>query len=103
MPRAAEQILADIDAYQPAGGDWRGLDDLLAELWAIGVPPSAIPTLLHVFDRFPDEDGAGVFWSIVHGVESLPDYEPLLVQSAESQPARFKSIMLDRLNRSSKA
>ena len=99
MARPPEQVLDDINAYQPTRGNWRPLDDLLAELWANGVPSAAIPVLLRVFDRFPDEDGAGVFWSIVHGLESLPDYEPLLRASAEARPTHFKRIMLERTRR----
>ena len=100
MARSTQAILDDIDAFQPVDGFWRPLDDLLAELWSVGVPPSAYPVLLRVFDRFPDEDGAGVFWSVVHGLESLPGYEPALRASAASSPAEFKQIMLDRIARS---
>jgi hypothetical protein len=103
MARTAEEILGDIDAFRPVGGHWRPLDELLAELWSVGVPQSAIPVLLRVFDRFPDEDGAGVFWSIVHGLEALAGYEPLLFESAELRPAPFKRIMVDRLRRAAGA
>lgn len=99
MARSAQEILADIDTFRPAAGDWRPLDDLLAELWSLGVPPAAMVVLLRVFERFPDEDGAGVFWSVVHGLESLPDYEPVLRASAASAPAEFKQIMLERIER----
>ena len=99
MARPTEEILADIDAFHPLDGFWRPLDDLLAELWSAGVPSAAFPVLLRVFDRFPEEDGAGVFWSIVHGLESLPDYEPALRASAAAAPAEFKQIMLDRIAR----
>ncbi|MEW4571489.1 hypothetical protein AB1L88_26745 [Tautonia sp. JC769] len=103
MARPAEQVLADIEAFRPVDGNWLPLDDLLAELWSVVVPPSAILVLLGVFDRFPDEDGAGVFWSIVHGLEALPGYEPALLESAELRPAPFKRIMVDRLRRAADA
>jgi len=103
MARTAEEIIAAIEAFRPGEGDWRPLDDLLAELWSVGVPQSVIPGLLRVFDRFPDEDGAGVFWSIVHGLESLPGYELFLLESAELRPTPFKRIMVDRLRRAADA
>ena len=99
MPRTADQILAEIHVFQPVGGNWLPLDDRLAELWAVGIPHSAIPVLLGVFERFPDEDGAGVLWSIVHGLESVPGYEPALLESAELRPTPFKLMMIDRLRR----
>jgi hypothetical protein len=103
MARPVDQILSDIDAFQPIEGNWLPLNDLLTELWSVVVPQSAIPVLLHVFERFPDEDGAGVLWGIVHGLESLPGYESLLLESAESRPTPFKRIMVDRLRRSAGA
>ena len=72
--RGTEQILADIDAFWPVGGNWLPLDNLLSELWSVGVPQPAIPVLLGIFERVPDEDGAGVLWSVVHGLESLTGY-----------------------------
>jgi hypothetical protein len=55
-----------------------------------------------VFERFPDEDGAGVFWSIVHGIESLDvDYEQTLRASLARRPSRMGQIMLRRLDRAS--
>ena len=68
------------------------------------MPPRAFPTLFGVFERFPDEDGAGVLWSIVHGVEGLDlDYEQPLRDSLARQRSDMGKIMLGRLERSKKA
>lgn len=56
-----------------------------------------IDAMLHVFERYPDEDGAGVFWSIVHGLESLPDYESRLANSIRNVPSDFTLLMVNRL------
>lgn len=53
--------------------------------------------LLRVFERFPDEDGAGVFWSIVHGLEALSGYEKHLVAAVQRHPTDFTVIMVRRL------
>jgi hypothetical protein len=101
MPRNVADILRDIESFQPSDGNWLPLDELLAELWDVGMPASALPTLFGVFERFPDDDGAEVFWSIVHGVESLPlDYEQPLRASIARQPSHMGQIMLRRLERS---
>lgn len=77
------------------------LADLLGKLWQAGVPNRALPVLFGVFERFPDDDGAGVLWSIVHGVEGLDlDYEDLLRDSLARQPSCMGKIMLGRLERS---
>jgi hypothetical protein len=99
--RTAEQILNDIRSYEPSAGDWRSLDTLLEELWDAGVSQQALPTLFEIFERFPNDDGAGVFWSIVHGVEALDcDYEAVLRESIERQPSEMAKIMLNRLEKS---
>ena len=53
--------------------------------------------MLGVFERFPDTDGAGVFWSIVHGLEVLPSYEAQLLTSVRRVPSDMGVTMLGRL------
>ena len=103
--RQPSQILLDIARFQPSDGLWLPLDHLLDELWSVGTPPlESIPVLFGVFERFPHEDGAGVLWSIVHGVESLPyDYEDLLRESHRRVPSEMAEVMLIRLANAAKA
>ena len=99
--KTKEQVLAEIQAFQPTDRNWLDLDTLFAELWNIGVSEDALPTLFGVFERFPEDDGAGVLWSIVHGVESLDlDYEIELRASLERMPSFMGDIMLKRLEKS---
>jgi hypothetical protein len=94
-------ILRDIDAFAPANGEWRALDNLLSELWAAGVREGHLRVLFRVFERFPEEDGSGVLWSIVHGIEALDiDYEAALRESLSRQPSHMGGIMLQRLEKS---
>ena len=60
---------------------------------------TCIRSLLAVFERCPWSDGYGVCWSIVHAIEDLPAYEPLLVASVRRAPGRFNLMMVNaRLN-----
>lgn len=99
MTRLATDILKDIETFHPEDDEWLPLDDLFEELWTAGTPPQeAIPILFRVFERFPNTDGAGVLWSIVHGVEGLPyNYEFSLKQSYDRAPSEMAAIMLRRL------
>jgi hypothetical protein len=101
MPRRPTfVVLRDIEEFAPTAGNWRRLDDLLDELWSAGVNEGQLPILFRVFERFPEEDGEGVLWSIVHGVEGLPfKYEAFLRQSMARQPSFMASIMLQRLEK----
>jgi hypothetical protein len=57
----------------------------------------AVRELCSVFGRFPDdEDGCGVFWSILHGIESLPSYEEQLMECVSSRLSWFGILMLGR-------
>ena len=97
MPRTSTQVIADIRAFQPTGGDWRRFDALLGELWAAGNPDRHILDLLAVLERFPEDDGAGVLWGVLHGLESLSGYEPKLIESVRRQPSELGVIMVGRL------
>lgn len=97
MARAASKILGDIRVFQPEEGNWIPLDELLAELWDSGKAAKHIPDLLAVLERFPKDDGEGVLWSIVHGLENVGGYEPELIQSVRRQPSELGVTMIGRL------
>ena len=98
MARTPSEILASIDEFEPDGMTWIGLDGLLDELFASGSAALGTDTMLRVFERHQvGEDGAGVFWSIVHGLESLPGYESHLADSIRRAPSEFGLLMVHRL------
>jgi hypothetical protein len=96
VARASEQIVADIHAFAPAGGNWLRLDHLLTELWGSGEAARHTQDLLAVFERFPEEAG-GVLWGVLHGLESVPGYEPALVRSVRARPSEMGVMMVGRL------
>ena len=94
------ELLAKIDAFRPSAADdnWRELDELVQALFASGnVNYAALPTLLRVFERFPRHDGHGVLWSILHGIESVAGYEPVLVEYVTRTPTEMGITMLKRI------
>jgi hypothetical protein len=97
VARAAAEVVADIRDFQPTGGDWVPLDDLLAELWDTGVAGRHVPDLFAVLERFPEDDGFGVLWACLHTIEALPGYEPELVRSVRRRPTELGVIMVGRL------
>ena len=97
MAKSVPEIIAAIEHFQPSNGDWRPLDALLYELFRSNSATQGIAAMLNVFERFPLEDGSGVFWSIVHGLESLDGSEPRLVESVQRAPSEFALMMVHRL------
>jgi len=98
--RTSQNIIKDIEQFEPQDGNWLQLDRLLNELWETGDQENFTIDLLKVFERFPAEDGAGVFWSIVHGLESFNTYENELVESLNRQPSEMGLLMLRRIKNS---
>jgi hypothetical protein len=97
MARPASDIIADIDGFSPSNGNWLGLDALLQELFLSESASAGIDAMLRVFESFPEEHGNGVFWTIVHGLESQPGYEKRLVESVRRVPTYFAWIPVNRL------
>lgn len=53
--------------------------------------------MLSIFERYPEEDGHGVMWSLVHGLEKLPNYESALLSSLARQPSELGIVMVGRM------
>jgi hypothetical protein len=73
------------------------LQSAIDDLFTSDQPELGIGGLLRIFERFPDQDGHGIFWSILHGSESLPAYEGALIESVRRQPSEFGLLMVNRL------
>jgi hypothetical protein len=93
------EILQRIESFRPTADDnWRELDE---HVQALGRRTDdllpAVPTLLRVFERYPRHSGHGVFWGIIHLVEDITGYEPILVEHVTRTPTEFGVTMLQRI------
>lgn len=61
----------------------------------LGVPE--FKAMLSIFERFPEDDGYGIFWSIVHLLEACDGYEPSLLESVVRSAGEFNLLMVNRL------
>ena len=73
------------------------LDELLQSAAAQSFGHNEYRALLGIFERFPTEDGFGVFWGIIHCLESCSGYEPDLIASVLRKPVEFNVLMVNRL------
>jgi hypothetical protein len=96
-PNTINLLLNKIESFRPKNADWIELDKLIVELINTGSPEKGIVQMLRVFERFPEEDGCGVFWTILHAIEFIDNYNSLLLDSLERQPSEFGIILLKRL------
>ena len=51
-----------------------------------------------VFERFPDDDAYGLFWSLLHALEKCRGYEQELLASVRRKPGEFNTRMILRLH-----
>jgi hypothetical protein len=95
--RDTKVIIADLEAYSPNNDNWLGLDSLLEELFQNPITTDGLNALFRIFERYSTHDGNGVFWSILHGIESVPDFEHFLLQSLRRRPSEFGVLMVNRI------
>jgi hypothetical protein len=75
----------------------KALEECLASAFSTELRQEDKAALLEVFERFPEHDGLGVFWSILHGLEHVDGYERELVASIRRKPNLFNTLMLNRM------
>lgn len=91
------EVISEIERFEPNSGNWLGLGALVQELFLSAHPGIGIDALIGVLERYPEEDGAGVFWGILHGLESLPNYEDKVVASVTRKPSTMTLTMVNRM------
>ena len=103
---AAAQLHSDADQVVGAletitdPEDERDLEKLeiaLRSLANLPRPEEVAPALFRVFERFPWSDGFESFWSVLHALERMTGYEPLLIESVRRTPGEFNLLMINRL------
>lgn len=53
--------------------------------------------MLLVFERFPEDDGFGVFWGLIHALEACSGYEYEMLASVARKPCEFNVLLVNRL------
>ena len=75
----------------------RLLDEALTSVSPSDCKETEFDALLGIFERFPEEDGFGIFWGIVHLLEACKGYEASLINSVRRMPVEFNILMINRL------
>jgi hypothetical protein len=91
VPPLVEEIEAFTDPQNEA--QLQMLDATLQGINTSSCGKAEIGALLGVFERFPEADGFGVFWGILHALEALEGYEPQLLASVQRKPCEFNVLM----------
>jgi hypothetical protein len=98
MSRDICQVVADIDALPTADGDDLGrLQKLIDEYFASPVAAEHIDVWFRLYERFPEDHGYGVFWTILHGLEAQPECDAAVVASVHRRPTHYSVMMVNRM------
>jgi hypothetical protein len=90
-------LLKAIESFTDPELDLDQLDEALRTVHPDDIGSSEIQALFGIFEQFPDHDGFGVFWSIVHLLEACKDHKPDLIASVKRKPVHFNLLMVNRL------
>ena len=99
MPNDSRDFAHDLAAFSLSApdADWRQFESVLPHLTARPWSHAEIVAALGVFERHPHGESFGLFWTLLHGLEAQPDFEPLLFASVRRVPSEFGVTMLGRL------
>lgn len=75
----------------------RALDLAVQAIDCASCTQAEFHALLSIFERFPEQDGYGVFWGIIHALEACDGYESELLASVQRKPCEFNVRMVNRL------
>jgi hypothetical protein len=94
-----DELIGAVDSItEPENvGQLEKLEVILRSVPTLPDPSLLAPALLRLFERFPWDDGLGLFWSVLHELERLRGYELLLIESVRRSPGEFNLFMVNRL------
>jgi hypothetical protein len=96
--RDVRDISTEVDALALNDpDDFDRLDALAVEFFRHPQAAEHLGLWFRLYERFPESDGHGVFWSILHGIEAQPGYEQSVVESVLRNPTHFPVLMVNRL------
>jgi hypothetical protein len=98
MGRSIKEVIAAIDGLTSVDTteELSRLQDLVDRYFSSQKAADHLGVWFRLYERFPEADGYGVFWTILHGIEATPGYEPLIVESVRRYPSQFPLLMVNR-------
>src|SRR5690349_13868815 len=93
------QLVAAVDSISSVddADQLAALERAVGEFFTSSAAAEHLDVWFRLFERFPEDDGYEMFWSILHGIEAQPGYEPLVVESVRRRPSQFPVLMLNRM------
>ena len=74
----------------------RSVEEAIASIDRSRLSKDDIHAIFDLYERFPDDDGYGMFSWLMHALESTGGYESSLLQSVARKPGGFNVTMICR-------
>jgi hypothetical protein len=95
-----DELIAELNAFEPTDDTIDNEERL--QIWVdrweeAPDKESALPNILNVFERNPENNGMGEPGPLVHAIEQIPDYEQGLATSVQTSPSYYGVWMVNRI------
>jgi uncharacterized protein (DUF433 family) len=93
------EIIAEIDLVKniDSAVDYGNLELLVDLYFDRDQTEEFLDVLFRLYERFPNDEGEHIFWSILHGIEHYPSSDRLAVKSVLNNPSDFPLMMVNRM------
>jgi hypothetical protein len=98
--KSIQTIIAEIDSLTTieSAEDLTHLQELVDLYFACPEAGTYLEVWFRLYERFPEDDSGGIFWAILHGIETYhPNSDRFTVESVLRQPSEFPIVMVNRL------
>ena len=92
-----------IREFSPEQGGWLPLEKYFEQVFSSPDPKQYYNAIFNLFESYPEEDGAGVFWSALHGMEAVGGYEEMLLLYFRRHPTLMTRTLLQRIRNSGRS
>jgi hypothetical protein len=99
MDEETRKVVAAIDGITSVDGhaDLDRLRELIDRYFALPDSAEHLDVWFRLYERFPVTDAEYAFWTILHQIETQPDWLGLVVASVRRKPSSFSVMMVNRL------
>jgi hypothetical protein len=98
MSQEILELVKAVDQLQSVDGeDLELLQKVADRYFAQSDASQHLDVWFRLYERFPDDDGYGVFWTILHGIESQAGSGDSVVRSVQRAPTHFSLLMVNRM------
>ena len=72
------------------------LEEILKEVFNNKLQKHFIHDMFRIYEKYPEEDN-DIFWSMLHGIESINNYKDALFLSLNKKITKFGILMVNRI------